>query len=511
MSVSFCIPTKNRVQQLQRTIQSIVDHFQPTNISYEIIISDNGRDGPCKEMIENNFGSINVKYWNNNEDIGTDKSILKMLCASKGEYIKLQNDQWEITSAFVDSLKLILSDDYYKNYPIFFLNNNIGHINLNSRVTFVSNMNEFVLSASYFCTWLSGIFLKKEVCRELIQSDATEIGSNLVQTEVFLKSMTLSGGAIVVPNKVFSPVPVIKSTGYNVPEIFGRNYLNILRSFCEEGSLSDEVFNKEKRSVLQNHIIPFHFDINFHSQKTGFIKYLNHYYNEDYFQSFIQEIVFQASGVRMSSNDIISLFNLHSDNKIRSRNFVSISPENNKKNVQVGTGSYGNIRVHAWGTEGEHLSIGSFCSFGDEVEFFLGGNHRYSGISTYPFLVKYLGYGIVEATSKGPIIIGDDVWLGNSVKVMSGVRIGNGSVIAAGSLVSSNIPSYVVAGGNPCKVIRKRFSEEIEAEVSKMNFELLANIPPQIFPVQSFQTDITDMRPKELAKVISTISKLSLL
>ncbi len=56
--------------------------------------------------------------------------------------------------------------------------------------------------------------------------------------------------------------------------------------------------------------------------------------------------------------------------------------------------------------------------------------------------------------SKGPIIIEDDVWLGEKVSVMPGVHIGRGAIIGANSVVTKDIPAYAVAVGSPAKVIK---------------------------------------------------------
>lgn len=66
-----------------------------------------------------------------------------------------------------------------------------------------------------------------------------------------------------------------------------------------------------------------------------------------------------------------------------------------------------------------------------------------------------------ELPLKGDTIVGNDVWIGQNVTVMPGVHIGDGAIIAANSVVTRDIPAYCVAGGNPCRVIRRRFDEAL--------------------------------------------------
>lgn len=56
--------------------------------------------------------------------------------------------------------------------------------------------------------------------------------------------------------------------------------------------------------------------------------------------------------------------------------------------------------------------------------------------------------------SKGPVIIGDDVWIGDKATILSGVTIGNGAVIAANSVVTKDVPAYCVVAGNPAKILK---------------------------------------------------------
>lgn len=112
----------------------------------------------------------------------------------------------------------------------------------------------------------------------------------------------------------------------------------------------------------------------------------------------------------------------------------------------------------------ESLVIGKFCQIADGVIFITASaNHRYDGFSTFPFAV--FGGGPVEgrASMPGPgknTVIGNDVWLGQGVKVLPGARIGNGVIVGAGAVVGGDIPAYSIIGGNPARVIRPRFDPE---------------------------------------------------
>ena len=95
-----------------------------------------------------------------------------------------------------------------------------------------------------------------------------------------------------------------------------------------------------------------------------------------------------------------------------------------------------------------------------------GANHRMDSVTTYPFNI--MGNGWEKATPKledlplkGDTIIGNDVWIGQNVTILPGVHIGDGAIIGANSVVTKDIPAYHIAGGNPCKIIRKRFNENL--------------------------------------------------
>jgi acetyltransferase-like isoleucine patch superfamily enzyme len=140
--------------------------------------------------------------------------------------------------------------------------------------------------------------------------------------------------------------------------------------------------------------------------------------------------------------------------------------------VNVGRFSYGPLHVYSFGSINEKLSIGDFVSISSDVKFVLGGNHAMGNLSTFPFKAKLLREGN-ESYSKGPIIVGDDVWIGMNCVILSGLKIGQGAVIAAGSVVVGDIPPYSIVGGNPAKIIKYRFKENIIEQLSIFKFSEL--------------------------------------
>jgi virginiamycin A acetyltransferase len=116
---------------------------------------------------------------------------------------------------------------------------------------------------------------------------------------------------------------------------------------------------------------------------------------------------------------------------------------------------------------GDKLIIGKFCALATGVKFIMNGaNHQMSGFSTYPFYIFGNGWEKVapslgQEVFKGDTVIGNDVWIGYESLIMPGVKIGDGAIIAAKSLVVKDVPAYTIFGGNPAQLIRQRFSDTV--------------------------------------------------
>lgn len=140
--------------------------------------------------------------------------------------------------------------------------------------------------------------------------------------------------------------------------------------------------------------------------------------------------------------------------------------------VHVGQYTYGGINLDNYNINNK-LIIGAFCSIATEVKFILDADHYVNHLSTYPYKVHCLQSVPFEGVSKGDIIIDDDVWIGYGATILSGVHVSQGAVIAAGAVVSHNVPPYSIVGGIPAKVIKYRFSKSVIDYLMTLNYGAL--------------------------------------
>lgn len=132
---------------------------------------------------------------------------------------------------------------------------------------------------------------------------------------------------------------------------------------------------------------------------------------------------------------------------------------------------------------GDKLIIGKFCQIAHGTTFIMGAaNHRLGSATTYPFNVmggvwrEISTPHIEELPHKGDTVIGNDVWLGRNCTILPGVKIGNGAIVAACSVVTKDVAPYTVVGGNPACFLKRRFDDGTAALLEELRWW---DLPPE--------------------------------
>ena len=154
------------------------------------------------------------------------------------------------------------------------------------------------------------------------------------------------------------------------------------------------------------------------------------------------------------------------------KTITNVKPAIKNKNIIVGDFTYfadtdfEKHVTHHYDFIGDKLIIGKFCQIAAGVNFVMNGaNHQMNAVTTFPFYIfegwKQQVPPLNKMPLKGDTIIGNDVWIGQNVTILPGVHIGDGAIIGLNSVVGRDVAPYTIVAGNPAKVIRKRFDNQL--------------------------------------------------
>lgn len=503
--LSICIPTYNRAKYLDITLNRITqeDIFLNTD-KIEIVISDNASEDNTQEVCEY-YAKLypqKIKYYRQQENIG-DENFPFVLNHANGIYAKLNND-----SCFFAKDKLEEFINIIKKYPdqsVYFITNQEKE----NEIIECKNADDFFKHTSFYNTWIAGFCVKTELYKK-IENPTKYTEQRLCQVDILGRLINNQKSIVINKNMLFIQ-DVGRKRGYNVAEVFGKNYFLILKDLIKQKLISKKTYEFIKHDILPKHINAFYFDYKKQHDfyKTGYFRYLlkDYWYNWYFYIDFInsQIILFfhQFKIYRFLYRQIKKIVLAKRWKKLNSHNFLKLKNPLDYKNIIAGKYSYGVVDALFNSNTGEKLYIGNYCSIAPNVLFIVASDHGYKGISTYPFKVMIAGEKF-EALSKGDIIVKDDVWIGANSTILSGVTINQGAVVAAGSVVTKDIPPYAIVGGNPARVIKYRFSDDIINKLLKIDYSklsketILDNIP-------NLYTEINDDNVDEIIESLKIL------
>lgn len=144
-----------------------------------------------------------------------------------------------------------------------------------------------------------------------------------------------------------------------------------------------------------------------------------------------------------------------------------------RPNIRLGSGSYLSISSQIFGTDltvgdqtgieglycigSQSVSIGKYCAIAGDLTI-ITSNHILTKANIQAKLQVENFHDSMDDGSKGPVVIGNNVWIGRSVIILPGVQVGHGAVIGAGSVVTKSVDPFTIVAGNPARVIRQRFT-----------------------------------------------------
>ena len=329
-------------------------------------------------------------------------------------------------------------------------------------------------------TWIGSFCVKTNIFKGLKNPDRYA-HLNFSQVDIIARLMKKGCKALIYSKEAQERITLSNKGGYSIPEVFGHNYLSIIKEIYNDGGISHQVYEKHKKHLLLKHINGYSFnqkETNF--SRDGYFRYLlpfywkNYYFYTSLIYLFVKNIFhcfFRVKKDKYQGIKKVKILCFKFKFKIKNKSKL-IKFNCPKDKVSVGRYSYGVINALINENCSERLIIGDFCSIAPNVTFIVSSEHSYQSLSTYPFRVKICNFR-AEAGSKGDIIVQDDVWIGFGAIICSGVTIGKGAIIAAGTVVTKDVPPYAIVGGNPAKIIKYRFSSAIIQKLMEFDFSKL--------------------------------------
>ncbi len=256
--LSICIPTYNRSEYLKVAIKSIVEQ-EAFDKRTEVVVVDNCSTDNTEVVVREFMTQYdNVKYYNNEINIGLENNIIKSLDHGNGAFLKLFNDYIFLEPGSLSFMLDLIEIEIEKKRDVFFLNQNYSSkSNKDDDISYFNDINSFVTHVSFWMTWIS--------CFGVWRQKYTEINNKLNYSGLlFFHTMLMldllkSDSQIVVCNKfLFEKQNVLSKSGYDLFYVFLNNFKKgILFSLYEDTFISRKTYNQVSYDLFKRLIFPW--------------------------------------------------------------------------------------------------------------------------------------------------------------------------------------------------------------------------------------------------------------
>ncbi|EGD5136066.1 TPA: glycosyltransferase family 2 protein [Escherichia coli] len=249
--ISVCIPTKNRLDYLTKTVESIINDNVDVH-AYEIVIADNSDDDLtekyARELMDSGY---NIKYYKNPQT-GFYNSI-QALQLGDGAFLKLHNDYTSFNKGGFKKLFDHVVKNYDSRNMLFFTNGALGAVSTKYECT---SFDKFVFNASYLITWSSSFSIWKDDFIEL-ETKPDDLNEMFPHTSLILQSNNKIFS--IVDESIFNNISVSRKGGYNIFYNFCVLFLDMLDIEKKKGLLSEKTIKKVKRDMYYKFVMVWYY------------------------------------------------------------------------------------------------------------------------------------------------------------------------------------------------------------------------------------------------------------
>ena len=477
--LSICIPTYNRAKALDGNLKALNKQILGKNLPLELIVSDNCSTDETSIVVNKHIeDGMFINYIRNNVNLGAEGNFAQCYRKAKGKYVLVVGDDDYLIDGKLEKLLDYLKEGDY----------GLVHLSTNSKskisIEVFSDSTLFLKNISYWITYITSNVVNTKYLKGYDFEKYS--GTSLAYMALYLTATTSHEKNMLIHERIFEEGIESKSNGgYNFFEVFVVNYLKVWKDFVKSKKITNKLFYWIKRDIfkyfLSNYIVELlilkrtgNFKIK-SAWKILFFSYGAFFYSYYYLIKLIIKRLLKKMylGVKDFKSNIYSryatrkIFNIGKKINVKYPFYLE-----GGKSIIIGDNftCYKRTRLEAVGNTttnpkiiiGDNVCINWDCHIGS-LEFIKIGNNVLIGSRVLITDHSHGGNAIEDLIlppskrvlhSKGPVIIEENVWIGDGVAILPNVTIGKNSIIGANSVITKDVPPNCVIVGNPARIVK---------------------------------------------------------